>query len=247
MSKDPATLASATSPACYDLFDASAIRAAVDAHLVGFLQDQAESACGGRLPTLMTDILARFLLGGERLRPLLCALGSLTAGGCVGPPVIVAAASLEMFHAFALIHDEVMDCSATRRGAPTVQQELAGHDQAQAPRRSGSRHVARSAACGNAGAILSDSDVETPLSVMRYKTAKYSVERPLHLGAVLADAPPAALEALTNYALPTGEAFQLRDDLLGVFGDPSVTGKPDWTTPSSPRHPSPACAPLPTK
>jgi geranylgeranyl diphosphate synthase type I len=64
------------------------------------------------------------------------------------------------------------------------------------------------------------------LRVARYKSAKYTVERPLHLGAALADAAVGTVAAFSAYGLPLGEAFQLRDDLLGVFGDPSVTGKP---------------------
>lgn len=69
-------------------------------------------------------------------------------------------------------------------------------------------------------------DVEVAMRVLRYKSAKYSIERPLHIGAALAGASPAVLEQLTRFGLPLGEAFQLRDDLLGVFGDPEVTGKP---------------------
>jgi geranylgeranyl diphosphate synthase type I len=64
------------------------------------------------------------------------------------------------------------------------------------------------------------------MTVLRYKSAKYSVERPLHIGATLAGASPAQLQQLTSFGLPLGEAFQLRDDLLGVFGDPGTTGKP---------------------
>ena len=69
-------------------------------------------------------------------------------------------------------------------------------------------------------------DVETAMTVLRYKSAKYSIERPLHVGAALAGASPDVLEELTAFGLPLGEAFQLRDDQLGVFGDPEVTGKP---------------------
>ncbi|MEU7693674.1 polyprenyl synthetase family protein [Microbispora sp. SCL1-1] len=71
-----------------------------------------------------------------------------------------------------------------------------------------------------------DADVERALTVIRYKTARYTVERPLQIGAALAGAPPALLEAYSRFGLPLGEAFQLRDDVLGVFGDPAVTGKP---------------------
>ena len=69
-------------------------------------------------------------------------------------------------------------------------------------------------------------DVETAMTVLRYKSAKYSIERPLHVGAALAGAGPEILAALSAFGLPLGEAFQLRDDLLGVFGDPATTGKP---------------------
>jgi geranylgeranyl diphosphate synthase type I len=64
------------------------------------------------------------------------------------------------------------------------------------------------------------------MTVVRYKSAKYSIERPLHIGAALAGADPGVFEQLSRFGLPLGEAFQLRDDLLGVFGDPAVTGKP---------------------
>lgn len=69
-------------------------------------------------------------------------------------------------------------------------------------------------------------DVETAMRVVRYKSAKYSIERPLHIGAALAGASAPVLDHLSRFGLPLGEAFQLRDDLLGVFGDPEVTGKP---------------------
>jgi geranylgeranyl diphosphate synthase type I len=62
--------------------------------------------------------------------------------------------------------------------------------------------------------------------VARFKSAKYTIERPLHLGAALAGADPELFTTYSAYGLPLGEAFQLRDDVLGVFGDPSETGKP---------------------
>jgi geranylgeranyl diphosphate synthase type I len=70
------------------------------------------------------------------------------------------------------------------------------------------------------------SDVDLAMRVVRYKSAKYSIERPLHIGAALAGGTPPELDQLSRFGLPLGEAFQLRDDLLGVFGDPEVTGKP---------------------
>ncbi len=70
------------------------------------------------------------------------------------------------------------------------------------------------------------SDVDLAMRVLRYKSAKYSIERPLQIGAALAGADEGTLTALSRFGLPLGEAFQLRDDLLGVFGDPAETGKP---------------------
>ena len=69
-------------------------------------------------------------------------------------------------------------------------------------------------------------DVDAAMTVLRYKSAKYSIERPLHIGATLAGADDTGLAELSAYGLPLGEAFQLRDDLLGVFGDADTTGKP---------------------
>jgi geranylgeranyl diphosphate synthase type I len=68
--------------------------------------------------------------------------------------------------------------------------------------------------------------VDRALRVARYKAAKYTVERPLHLGAAIAGANAPTYATYSRYGVPLGEAFQLRDDLLGVFGDPDVTGKP---------------------
>jgi geranylgeranyl diphosphate synthase type I len=68
--------------------------------------------------------------------------------------------------------------------------------------------------------------VQRALDVIRYKSAKYSVEHPVVLGAALAGAPEPELARCAAFALPLGEAFQLRDDVLGVFGDPATTGKP---------------------
>jgi geranylgeranyl diphosphate synthase, type I len=70
------------------------------------------------------------------------------------------------------------------------------------------------------------SDEDAVRRVLTYKSGKYTIERPLHLGHALAAGAPALAEAYSAYGLPLGEAFQLRDDVLGVFGSPEVTGKP---------------------
>ncbi len=71
-----------------------------------------------------------------------------------------------------------------------------------------------------------DTSVDRSMKIARYKSGKYTIERPLHLGAAMTSSSKEVTDALSAYGLPLGEAFQLRDDLLGVFGDPSVTGKP---------------------
>ena len=77
------------------------------------------------------------------------------------------------------------------------------------------------------GSTLTSQSVERSLKVARYKSGKYTIERPLHFGAAMGSANPAKLmQAYSDYGLPLGEAFQLRDDVLGVFGNPSETGKP---------------------
>ncbi|MFE4517018.1 polyprenyl synthetase family protein [Kitasatospora sp. NPDC056783] len=256
-----------------DVVDLTGIRRTVDACLEDFLRRKLSAAADHPQPSEAFDApeaLHRFLFaGGKRLRPLLCVVGWHAATSeRIHPGVYQAAAALEMFHAFALVHDDVMDRSDTRRGQPTVHRELAdrlgaGLDRGEA------EHLGLSTAIlvGDLALCWSDEllhtahlparrllavlpvvdvmrdevmygqyldvvsagkptgDLATPLEVIRYKTAKYTVERPLHTGAVLAGADSAVLDACTDFAMPLGEAFQLRDDLLGVFGDPARTGK----------------------
>ncbi|MEV4560809.1 polyprenyl synthetase family protein [Kitasatospora sp. NPDC049285] len=256
------------------LLDPAVIRREVDARLDAFMADKVRAADSLRLPAELAGMLREFLLnGGKRVRPQLCVIGWLAGGGDPAPParVVQVAASLEMFHAFALIHDDVMDRSATRRGRPSIHRALAalhGADVngADVP---GADRIGENGAVlvGDLALVWSDEllagaaltadqqartrpvidamraevmygqyldvvagtapadDTERPLTVIRYKTARYTVERPLQLGAALAGGGPAVAAALTDYALPIGEAFQLRDDLLGVFGSPDETGK----------------------
>lgn len=252
--------------------DLAGIRAGVDAVLKEFLREKAAAAEREDLPAPFVEVVADFLAaGGKRLRPLLCITGWHAAAGEQTPPpaVIRVAAALEMFHAFALIHDDVMDQSAIRRGAPTVHRALASQRMASgdSPKAAERFGVGGAILVGDLALTWSDElihtaglapaeltgllalfdvmraeimygqyldlaatgfptdDVERALTIARYKTSKYSIERPLHIGAVLAGADQDLLDELTAYALPLGEAFQLRDDLLGAFGDSAETGK----------------------
>ncbi|KAB7846082.1 polyprenyl synthetase family protein [Streptomyces mobaraensis] len=243
-------------------------KATVEAILDDFLTAKARSAEQPEAERFGSVLSGLLDAGGKRLRPLLCVIGWHTATDAQEPPALWhLAASLELFHAFTLIHDDVMDRSATRRGRPTAHRVLAAHY-------AGCGQARARDWFGTSGAILlgdlalvwSDEllhrghptprqltavlpllnamrtevmygqyldllttgrtpDLPTALTVIRYKTAKYTIERPLQLGAALAAAPPPLLAACTAYALPLGEAFQLRDDLLGVFGHPHHTGK----------------------
>ena len=214
----------------------------------------------------MADALEEFLSGGKRLRPGFCFWGHLGAGGTDSEAIVTAVASLELFQACAIIHDDVMDGSDTRRGQPAVHRRFASLHTAQAwngdPDSFGrgaaillgdlclawsdemlaasglmtekARRVFDAMRAELMGGqyldlleqVRGDGTVESALRVARFKSAKYTIVEPLHLGAALAAAPHEVFEAYSAYGMPLGEAFQLRDDVLGVFGDPSVTGKP---------------------
>ena len=238
-----------------------------------------------------TDVTLSFLSGGKRFRALFCYWGwqSVTSSvdeldpfahpstETVLPGIVLAASALEVFHAAALVHDDIMDSSDTRRGAPSAHRRFESIH-----REGGFRGDA--AAFGRSSALLlgdlllgwSDELFDrgtsmlvdraagaagrTEFAIMRtevtagqyldileenawatypeaealprahrvivYKSAKYSVEAPLAIGAALGGASAAQVAALRAFGLPLGVAYQLRDDMLGVFGDPAVTGKP---------------------
>lgn len=240
--------------------------------LQGFLDEQCD-----RLAPLGPDaarLLAearRTTRGGKRFRARFCYWGFRAISPTVPDEkaLLRACAGLELLHASALVHDDYMDASDTRRGRPSTHRLFAGEHRRDGWR-GGSEEYGAAAAillgdllqswadellrrCGLpaapvlaalevfdacrteviAGQFLDVSvqargaaDVDAAMTVLRYKSAKYSIERPLHIGATLAGASASQLAQLSGFGLPLGEAFQLRDDLLGVFGDPAETGKP---------------------
>jgi geranylgeranyl diphosphate synthase, type I len=253
-------------------WDPAAFRAEISSTLDAFLDEQAV-----RLAPLGQDaarLVARAresVSGGKRFRAAFCYWGyrAITGDPTDEAALLRAAAALELLHASALVHDDFMDASDTRRGhaAPHKAFEAFHRERGwsgrpeqygaaaaillgdlllswsdELLRRCGLEHdvvrdalaffdITRSEVI--AGQFLDvsvqargESDVEQAMRVLRYKSAKYSIERPLHVGAALAGASAEALADLSGFGLPLGEAFQLRDDLLGVFGDPDVTGKP---------------------
>ncbi len=249
----------------------SALTSAID----GFLDEQRDvlTAISDESVPLITSIAA-LTSGGKRMRALLCYWGWRAAGGSAEDPApVLAGTALEFFQAAALIHDDIIDRSDTRRGRPSVHRQFtARHADAGwhlDPERFGvsaailagdlclafSEELFTASCSGAAGATarvifnrmrtevmagqyldLLEEAVgpdQTPavaeeraLNILRFKSAKYSMERPLMLGGALAGADDRLLASYSAFALPLGEAFQLRDDVLGVFGDPEVTGKP---------------------
>jgi geranylgeranyl diphosphate synthase, type I len=212
------------------------------------------------LDALRTLVMA----GGKRLRPAFCFWGFVGAGGDRDDPAVVdAGAAFELLQAFALVHDDVMDGSATRRGSRTAHLAFADRHQVEVWRGEARRfgegvailigdlaHVyadllLRDAPRGvlevwdelrielNVGQYLDilgtargDTDPEAARRIARYKSGKYTIERPLHVGAALAGRYDELGGVLSAYGDPLGEAFQLRDDVLGAFGEGSVIGKP---------------------
>lgn len=207
-------------------------------------------ALDGELATV-ADQMRISVSGGKRIRPTFCYWGWRAAGQPDTDAIVRAAAALELVHAAAIVHDDIIDRSPLRRGRPTAHERLgdalammigdllmawAGQlfHTSGLPRAFLARAVplwtamARELVAGECLEILRTGaapDLARSLAIVRFKTGSYTVERPLQIGAVLAGASPATLAALAAYARPLGEAFQLRDDLLGVFGDPARTGK----------------------
>jgi geranylgeranyl diphosphate synthase type I len=212
------------------------------------------------------DEIARLVLaGGKRLRPAFCFWGFVGAGGDPTDELVIdAGAALELLHAFALFHDDVMDGSLTRRGEPTTNAKFeASHGASKLAgesRRFGdgvailvgdlayvySDQLMRNASpqawtiwnelrielnfgqyLDMLGSAMNERRREKAERICRYKSGKYTIERPLHLGALLA-APTRddLIPVLSTYGLPLGDAFQMRDDVLGAFGDTAITGKP---------------------
>lgn len=264
----------------------------VNARLEQFLDQRASHLSGiADELSVFTDASRELLSGGKRFRALFCYWGWHAIAATVDPDDLLAeldehpdlssivdvAAALEVFHAAALVHDDIMDNSDTRRGMPSAHRRfetehrehhwsgkaaaygtssalllgdlllgwsdelldsglarLDDAESAQATRRE--FHTMRSEV--TVGQYLDifeevawrDADEADLLSrahrVVTYKSAKYSIEAPLALGALMAGGSLEQVSALRAFGLPLGIAFQLRDDLLGVFGDPQVTGKP---------------------
>ncbi|MFI1766094.1 polyprenyl synthetase family protein [Streptomyces sp. NPDC020800] len=228
--------------------------------LEDFLAEKARAAAGRGHPPEVVQTVRDFLAaGGKRIRALLCVVGWHAAGrqGDATSAVRVAA-SLELFVAFALIHDDIMDDAASRRGRPAVHRVMRGrlgaderaerlgaggallvgnlalmwaqellHTVRLDPGRQRRVHQVYDAMLEEVmygqyqdvmGTGRGADDIGAALDIIRYKTASATIERPLQLGAAVTGADEDTMDVFTRLGLPLGEAFQLRDDLLDVFG-----------------------------
>lgn len=257
-------------------------RAAVSTAIEAFLDRQAPILADLHPTTAPLIERARlFTDGGKRLRPAFCAWAYAAVADTVDLPdaVAAAAASLDVLHVSALVHDDVMDASDYRRGVPAAHRQFeADHREAgwrgdpeqfgragaillgdlllvwseEMFRRSGLSDeqlgrgrphleaVRTEVTAGQYLDVLAQARDPYEISrteqgraeladlvktVVTWKSASYTIRRPLLLGAALAGATAAQLGALTSFGQPLGRAFQYRDDVLGIYGDESLTGK----------------------
>ena len=219
--------------------------------------------------TILKYFKKTILAGGKRIRPIMMYWGYVGAGGKNHKAIIKASISIELIHAFLLIHDDIIDRDDLRRGKKTIHAKyrdyhkkfLVGDD---------SEHFGTSIgvisgdfvySLGNQVLFASDFAPELIIKAlnkmqnivgltcvgeiqdvyMEYsknveegdilkmyenKTARYTFDGPLKLGAMLAGADDKFCDALTKFAVPIGIAFQVHDDILGVFGNEKKIGKP---------------------
>ncbi|MDX3732012.1 polyprenyl synthetase family protein [Streptomyces caniscabiei] len=234
----------------------------IDTVLTVFLAQEAEQLVGidDALEPVAEQLQAA-ARHGKRLRAAFCYWGWRAAGQPDSDLLVRAAAAMELVHAAAVVHDDLIDDSPLRHNEPTahiaLQAAVTGRSSAArslamlvgdhlmalagqlfatsglpaaylARARPMWATLARELIAGECLEILNTGtspDADVSLKVVRYKTAKYTVEQPLLIGGLLAGATPALRDGLSAYGIPLGEAFQLRDDLLGLFGEPSRTGK----------------------
>ena len=248
------------------------VQQAVDAQLAA--QTAVLAEIGDELTPLVGTV-GSLLTGGKRLRAGFLYWGYRAGGGPDSAALVRLAASMEFFQAAALLHDDVMDRSDTRRGMPSAHRAIETLHSERGWLGDGGRFGEGAAilagdlcltwcdemfaTCGlpeeqlGRGRALFDSmrtqlmggqfldllesvrgweglDLDARIAsarkVIRYKSAKYTIEHPLLIGALVGGVDGEAVTHLSHYGLALGEAFQLRDDLLGVFGDPEATGKP---------------------
>ncbi len=245
---------------------------AITERLRRYLHDRrAQTAyIGGDYDTLVAALEDFVLNGGKRLRPAFAYWGwRAVAIEDPGPDVLLLFSALELLHACALVHDDVIDDSSTRRGRPTTHVRFAALHRERGWRGSPERFgMSAAVLLGDLALAWADDivfgvdlppdaqrrihrvwgeirtevlggqyldivaeasaaeSIASAMNVDTFKTACYTVARPLQLGAAAAADRPDVQALFGQFGNDLGVAFQLRDDVLGVFGDPAVTGKP---------------------
>ncbi|MGB9251465.1 MAG: bifunctional (2E,6E)-farnesyl/geranyl diphosphate synthase [Mycobacterium sp.] len=245
---------------------------AVTDQLRRYLRDRRADAAyiGGDYDALIAGLEDFVLGGGKRVRPAFAYWGwRAVSSEDPDEQALLLFAALELLHASALVHDDVIDSSATRRGRPTTHVRFAAlHRDRQWRGPAGQFGMSAAILVGDLALAWADdivagvdlphgarnrvrrvwADIRTEvlggqyldivaeasaaesiasaMAVNTYKTASYTVSRPLQLGAAAAADRPDVHALFHEVGNDLGVAFQLRDDVLGVFGDPAVTGKP---------------------
>jgi geranylgeranyl diphosphate synthase type I len=240
--------------------------------LRGYLRDRRRDTAyiGPDYEGLVAGLEEFVLSGGKRLRPAFAYWGwRAVADADPDSGMLRLFSALELLHACALVHDDVIDASATRRGKPTTHMKFAELHRSRRWRGPADQFgISAAILIGDLALVWADdivggaelgadarrrvqrvwADIRTEvlggqyldivaeatgadsiasaMAVNTYKTASYTVSRPLQLGAAAAADRPEVQELFHELGTDLGVAFQLRDDVLGVFGDPAVTGKP---------------------
>jgi geranylgeranyl diphosphate synthase type I len=249
-----------------------ASRRRVNAHLTHFFGARRHDVpeASDAIAVLADCIESLTQAGGKRLRPAFLLWGHVAAGGAWDHgPALHAAAAVELLHTFALLHDDVMDRSDTRRGMPTAHVSLQQHHRG-APTDGGWFGISAAVLAGDLAFVWADQmfdrieeagaerarqlearrlftalraeviagqllDIHVGCSsrvgehdatrIALLKSARYTATRPLQIGAALAGGDEHLIARLADYGDSAGMAFQLRDDVLGLFGDATCTGK----------------------
>lgn len=219
---------------------------------------------------VLSEGVRRFIRnGGKRVRPAFAYSAYVASGGRSLEAILYASAALEVLHAWALIHDDIIDNANLRRGKPSVHKVFEDFHRKRALSGSAGKFGTDAAILvGDLALTFADEllntapfpaerirrakeyydlmkkqvilgeylDVVAPLkkqvterdllTILEYKTAKYTVERPMHIGAVLAGAEEDTLRVFSSYAIPLGQAFQIQDDIMGTFSNEAKIGKP---------------------
>ncbi|HEX7456729.1 MAG TPA: polyprenyl synthetase family protein [Candidatus Nanoarchaeia archaeon] len=219
---------------------------------------------------VLSEGVRRFVRnGGKRVRPAFAYCAYVASGGRSLEAILYASAALEVLHAWALIHDDIIDNANIRRGKPSVHKVFEDFHRKRGFRGNAENFGVYAAilvgdlAFSYADELLNTApfpagrirrakeyydlmkkqvifgeylDVVAPLkkqiterdllTILEYKTAKYTIERPTHIGAILAGAEEDILQVFSSYAIPLGQAFQIQDDIMGTFSSEEKIGKP---------------------